>query len=94
MGWDADAICQEAGAAVDEFVTRNAMIVEGDDWNITLLVTPGKSADAANPTICVHGHPIPFHQLGAPIRRRVPKAVIVSIRQVPANCWPTGTQMP
>ena len=63
MGWNADAIIHEAATAVDEFMTRNsASMVEGDDWNITLFVTPGKSADAMSPTVCVHGYPIPFHQ--------------------------------
>ncbi len=88
MGWDADAICQQARAAVDQFVTRNAhLIVEGDDWNLSLWVTPGKSADAANPTICVHGHPIPFHNWAHQFIEGA-EAAIVSVRQVPANCWP------
>jgi branched-subunit amino acid aminotransferase/4-amino-4-deoxychorismate lyase len=88
MGWDCAAICREADVAIDEFVTRNATrIVESDDWNITLFVTPGKSADAANPTICVHGYPIPFHQWAHQFVQGI-EAVIVGVRQVPENCWP------
>jgi branched-subunit amino acid aminotransferase/4-amino-4-deoxychorismate lyase len=88
MGWDAGAISREAGIAIDEFVTRNAAhIVEGDDWNITLFVTPGKSADAAGPTICVHGYPIPFHQWAHQFVQGI-EAVIVGVRQVPTDCWP------
>jgi branched-chain amino acid aminotransferase len=88
MGWDAAAIGREAAIAIDEFMTRNAThIVEGDDWNITLFVTPGKSADAAIPTICVHGYPIPFHQWAHQFVQGI-EAVIVGVRQVPVNCWP------
>jgi branched-chain amino acid aminotransferase len=89
MGWDAETIGTEATRAVEEFVVRNRELIgDGDDWNITLFVTPGKSADAANPTICVHGHPIPFHQWAHQFVQGV-EGLIVSIRQVPANCWPT-----
>jgi branched-chain amino acid aminotransferase len=88
MGWDAEAICAEAEAAIDEFMTRNAeRFAESDDWNIVLFVTPGKTADAASPTVCVHGHPIPFHQWAHQYLQGV-EAVIVDVRQVPANCWP------
>jgi branched-chain amino acid aminotransferase len=88
MGWDAEAIGDEAIRAIEEFVVRNRELIgEGDDWNITLFVTPGKTADAANPTICVHGHLIPFHQWAHQFVEGV-EAMIVSIRQVPSNCWP------
>jgi branched-subunit amino acid aminotransferase/4-amino-4-deoxychorismate lyase len=88
VGWDADSICREAASAIEEFVTRNgASIAEGDDWNITLLVTPGKSADALSPTVCVHGHPILFHLWAHQFVQGV-AAVIVGVRQVPPNCWP------
>jgi branched-subunit amino acid aminotransferase/4-amino-4-deoxychorismate lyase len=88
VGWDADAICREAGRAIDEFIVRNSsLIVEGDDWNITLFVTPGKSADATVPTVCVHGHPIAFYQWAHQFVQGV-EALIVDVRQVPTNCWP------
>jgi branched-chain amino acid aminotransferase len=88
LGWNADAICKQARSAIEGFATRNAhLIVDGDDWNISLFVTPGKSADAANPTICVHGHPIPFHHWAHQFVEGT-EAVVVSVRQVPANCWP------
>lgn len=88
MHWDAQRICGEALAAIEEFAARNApLIAEGDDWNITLFVTPGKFADAVSPTICVHGYPIPFHQWAHEFVTGA-KAVTVSVRQVPANCWP------
>jgi branched-subunit amino acid aminotransferase/4-amino-4-deoxychorismate lyase len=88
MRWNAQRICGEAYSAVEEFVVRNAhLIAEGDDWNITLFVTPGKFLDAASPTICVHGQPIPFHHWAREFVKGA-KAVTVSVRQVPANCWP------
>ena len=88
MGWDADSVGREAAMAIEEFVTRNAAaIAEGDDWNITLFVTPGKSADAVSPTVCVHGHPIPFHLWAHQFVQGV-AALIVGVRQVPTNCWP------
>lgn len=88
VGWPADRLCQEAAAAIDEFTTRNAsLIAEGDDWNISLFITPGKSADAVSPTVCVHGHPIPFHQWAHQFVQGV-EAMIVDVRQVPTNCWP------
>ena len=88
MRWNAEAICDEARTAIQEFASRNAeLIAEGDDWNITLFVTPGKSADAASPTVCVHGHPIPFHSWASQFVEGA-EAVVVSVRQVPANCWP------
>lgn len=88
VGWDAEAICREANAALEEFCIRNApLFFEGDDWNITLFVTPGKSTNAASPTVCVHGHPILFH-LWAHQYVEGSEATIVGVRQVPANCWP------
>jgi branched-subunit amino acid aminotransferase/4-amino-4-deoxychorismate lyase len=88
MHWDAQSICSAACTAIEEFVVRNGhLIAQGDDWNITLFVTPGKFLDAASPTICVHGYPIPFHQWAREFVTGT-KAVTVSVRQVPANCWP------
>jgi branched-chain amino acid aminotransferase len=88
VGWDAAAICAEVGAAIEEFAARNApLIAEGDDWNIVAFVTPGATADARRPTICIHGFPIPFHQWANQFEDGL-EAAIVSVRQVPANCWP------
>jgi branched-chain amino acid aminotransferase len=89
MEWDADTICREARSAIDQFMSRNSSyFVEGDDWNITLFVTPGKSADALRPTICLHGHPIPFHLWASQFIEGT-EAMVVTTRQVPASCWPS-----
>lgn len=88
LGWNADVIGSEARLAIDEFVVRNAhLMAEGDDWNIILFITPGHTADAMSPTVGVHGHPIPFSHWAPQFVEGV-DAVVVSIRQVPANCWP------
>jgi branched-subunit amino acid aminotransferase/4-amino-4-deoxychorismate lyase len=89
VGWGAEAICAEVGAAIEEFAERNApLIAEGDDWNIVVFVTPGATADAQRPTICVHGFPIPFHQWANQFVDGL-DAVFATERQVPANCWPS-----
>jgi branched-chain amino acid aminotransferase len=88
VGWNAIALVDEVRDAIAEFVARNgSLIVPGDDWAIVAFVTPGKTADAARPTVCVHGFPLPFahwvHQFDAGVH-----VCVTSIRQVPANCWP------
>ncbi len=88
VDWDAEPLSSKASAAIDEFMIRNAeFVIEGDDWNIIVFITPGKTADAANPTLCVHGYPLPFQQWAHQFVQGV-SAVIVEARQVPANCWP------
>ena len=52
-----------------------------------MFVTPGKSATAAEPTVCVHGFPLPFHDWAEQFETGV-EAVIVKTRQIPGNCWP------
>lgn len=89
VGWDAAAICAEVGAAIEEFAERNApLFAEGDDWNIVVFVTPGPTADARRPTICVHGFPIPFHQWASQFVDGM-EAGFAKVRQVPADCWPS-----
>ena len=88
VGWDATRICENIGAAVNEFSKRNAnLVMEGDDWNIVGFVTPGRTTDAANPTLGIYGFPIPFSQWAHQYRSGV-DAIIADVRQVPANCWP------
>jgi branched-chain amino acid aminotransferase len=89
VGWDAARRTAEVEKALREFPSRNAKhMAKGDDWSLVALLTPGKTPDAANPTVCVHGFPLPFagwvqkFEQGVSLR-------IVSVRQVPANCWPS-----
>jgi branched-subunit amino acid aminotransferase/4-amino-4-deoxychorismate lyase len=88
VGWNVVAIATEIESAVEEFMDRNAeFLTSGDDWNLIAFVTPGRTFDGSQPTVCVHGMPIPFgdwaHQYddGA-------EAAIVDVRQTPSNCWP------
>jgi branched-subunit amino acid aminotransferase/4-amino-4-deoxychorismate lyase len=70
VGWGPQRISVEVNGVILEFATRNAaLIAPGDDWSITAFVTPGKSTDAAHPTVCVHGGPLPFAKGGGPPRR-------------------------
>lgn len=88
VGWDADEICGKVAVACKEFVERNESLIEtDDDWTIVAFVTPGKTADAARPTICVHGSPLPFHDWARKYTDGV-EAKIVDIRQTPNECWP------
>lgn len=88
VGWDAESLLSKTSAAIEEFMIRNAeFVVAGDDWNIIVFITPGKTADAANPTLCVHGYPVPFQQWAHQFVLGV-SAEIVEARLIPANCWP------
>jgi branched-subunit amino acid aminotransferase/4-amino-4-deoxychorismate lyase len=62
-------------------------MASGDDWSLVALVTPGKTQDAAQPTVCVHGSPLTFGSWVQKFDEGVALR-IVSIRQVPPNCWP------
>jgi branched-subunit amino acid aminotransferase/4-amino-4-deoxychorismate lyase len=83
----AGEIVAELGRAVPEFVRRNqSHLAADDDWSIVAFVTPGPM-DAAQPTVCVHGHRLPFGRWAAQYEDGL--AVVVSdVRQVPENCWP------
>jgi branched-chain amino acid aminotransferase len=88
VGWNAESLTAEVGEAIAAMLDMNAEhIAPGDDWNIAAFVTPGMTFDAARPTVCVHGGPIPFlawaHKYDAGV-----EICITEVRQVPANCWP------
>lgn len=88
VGWDGEALPREIGNAIREFPRRNAgILVPGDDWSITAFVTPGASADAARPTVCVHGFPIPFANWASQYEAGLTMAT-VGVRQLPANAQP------
>ena len=88
VGWSADRLCREIGTALTGFIERNqGLIAEGDDWSVVVFVTPGKLASATQPTVCVHGYPLPFQNWAQQYATGV-DAVIVDVRQVPENCWP------
>src|SRR5688500_17157760 len=59
VGWKAAALTAEIREALAAFTDLNAeLIAPGDDWHVAAFVTPGATADAAQPTVCVHGGPI------------------------------------
>jgi branched-subunit amino acid aminotransferase/4-amino-4-deoxychorismate lyase len=88
MGWNAASLTDELAAAITEFAARQAKhLAPGDDWSIVAFVTPGRTADAATPTRCVHGEPLPFADWASKFDEGAHLAV-VDVRQTPANCWP------
>jgi branched-chain amino acid aminotransferase len=89
VGWNAEPLTAEVREAIAAFVDVNAEhISPGDDWNIAAFVTPGETADAARPTVCVHGGPIPFAAWAHMYEAGV-EVCISDVRQVPQNCWPS-----
>src|SRR5215212_1828316 len=61
VGWDAGSLIAELRDVLAAFADLNAeLMTPRDDWNIAAFVTPGPTADAAQPTVCVHGGPLPF----------------------------------
>ncbi len=89
VGWDAAALCDELKTAMTEFVERNRdLIAAGDDWSVATFVTPGASPAATSPTVCVHGNPLPFHNWAEQFATGL-DAVIVDVRELPDNVWPT-----
>lgn len=87
IGLAADPLVDEVGRAIPEFVSRNnQFLAADDDWSIVAFVTPGVSG-SNRPTVCVHGHPLPFHEW-APLFDTGLSVVVSSVRQVPPNCWP------
>ena len=89
VGWDAERLVPEVSAAMAELLRRNAkQFAPGDDWSLVVFVTPGRTPDAAQPTVCVHGYPLPFADWAAKFHSGV-ETVVVDVRQVPENCWPS-----
>lgn len=87
IGLDSDKIANEIARAIPEFIRRNESLIDSeDDWSVVAFATPG-AAGGHQPTVCVHGHPLPFKSWASQFETGVP-VVISSIRQVPTNCWP------
>jgi branched-chain amino acid aminotransferase len=87
VGLDSDKICTDIETAIPEFIRRNnALIDAADDWSIVAFATPGV-AGAGQPTVCVHGFPLPFKSWASQYETGVP-AIISTIRQIPANSMP------
>jgi branched-subunit amino acid aminotransferase/4-amino-4-deoxychorismate lyase len=88
VGWDAVRLTDEVRGAIADFPVRNGpWMAPGDDWAIAAFVTPGASADASRPTVCVHGFPLPFGTWARRYEQGVHLA-LSDVRQTPANCWP------
>jgi len=89
VGWDAEGIGQQVAIACDGFFPRNPSLVgTDDDCGVVVFITPGQTRDARQPTVCVHGHPLPFCDWAQDYETGV-EAAVVKVRQVPSECWPT-----
>lgn len=85
--------------AAEELAAHNrALLAEGDDLGLTIVVTPGiyatyrddasaASSLASGPTLCLHTYPLPF-RLWADKYERGEALATTSIQQVSAACWP------
>ncbi len=84
---DAPKITRELAQVVPEFIARHESQIAADgDWYVVAFATPGVGAHG-EPTRCVHGGPLPFHQWAEKFAAGQ-KVVFSSIHQVPNNCWP------
>ena len=88
VGWDTKALVAQIQTAISEFMDRNAeSVLPGDDWYVATFVTPGRTPDARQPTVCVHGGPLPFASWADRFQKGV-RLVVADTRQVPGSCWP------
>jgi branched-chain amino acid aminotransferase len=86
VGLDAAGITKDLATAIPDFVAKHSgQIPAESDWSITAFATPGFDGQ---PTICVHGGPLPYERWAMQYERGVP-VVVSEIRQVPDNCWPS-----
>ena len=88
VGWNAPQLVAEVSDAIAGLLDRNApQILPGDDWSVVVFITPGRTPDAAQPTVGVHGSPLPFADWADNYNAGV-EVVVPDTRQVPGNCWP------
>jgi branched-subunit amino acid aminotransferase/4-amino-4-deoxychorismate lyase len=82
-----DEITSQIAAAIPEFIDRNkSLIAADDDWSILAFATPGISG-AGQPTVCVHGYPLPFARW-APLYEEGVRVVISDVQQIPPQSLP------
>jgi branched-subunit amino acid aminotransferase/4-amino-4-deoxychorismate lyase len=87
VGLPVDDIAGQIAQAVPEFVERNRSRLESDDdWSIAAFATPGV-VGTGQPTVCVHGNPLPFHLWASHYSTGL-SVVVSDIRQIPPACLP------
>lgn len=85
VGLDADRIVSEIDGAMEEYLKRHReQMVSGDDWAVIAFATPGSGGE---PTVCVHGMPLPFADWADVFDRGV-VTYLSQHRQTPPSCWP------
>lgn len=73
---------------------NHALLDDGDDLGLGIVVTPGTYAayaegEVAGPTLLMHTYPLPF-RLWAEKYDTGQAVVVTDVRQVPPECWPPG----
>jgi branched-subunit amino acid aminotransferase/4-amino-4-deoxychorismate lyase len=87
VGLPVDAVAGQIGEAIPEFVERNkSLIAADDDWSILAFATPGISG-TGQPTVCVHGYPLPFSRWAHHFEEGV-RVVVSDVRQIPPQSLP------
>jgi branched-chain amino acid aminotransferase len=76
-----------------ELVERNnPFLTPGDDWGLSIFVTPGTyrtyyPPEQGRPTVCLHTYPLPFYLWAE--KYHIGQALVTTpIEQVPSQCWP------
>ncbi|HEY4761078.1 MAG TPA: aminotransferase class IV [Thermoguttaceae bacterium] len=93
VGVDSGLTRQKWSDIAQELVDRNnRFLTPGDDWGISISVTPGiypsySTTESARPTVCLHLYPLPF-RIWAKKYRTGQALAATSIEQIPAQCWP------
>jgi branched-chain amino acid aminotransferase len=87
VGLAAADVTAQVGRAIPEFLERNkSLVAADDDWSIVAFATPGISG-SGQPTVCVHGYPLPFARFAAQFEDGV-RVVISDVRQIPPQTLP------
>ena len=101
VGVDPGMSVAEIGAIAADLAARNhRLLAPDDDLRLAIVVTPGmhpsygversargESPAPPRPTVCLHTHPLAFHQWADRYRTGQWLAT-TDIRQAPASCWP------
>jgi branched-subunit amino acid aminotransferase/4-amino-4-deoxychorismate lyase len=87
VGLAEDEIAAQIGSAIPEFVERNrSLIPPDDDWSVLAFATPG-IAGSGQPTVCVHGYPLPFSRWASQFEQGA-RIAISDVRQIPPQSMP------
>lgn len=99
VGIDAGLTTDQFAGTANELVAHNhPLLAPGDDLGLSIFVTPGthptfagekagSKTEPAQPTVCLHTYPLPFH-LWAGKYQKGQALATTGLQQVPSQCWP------